>query len=213
MNYNEFMSFESKKIIYQFLEELEKGEVTTQKQLSNNLRVSIGYINALIKKLLKKGYIKAKQAPYKRFIYYLTTEGFIEKSKLVSEYINTSLIFFRTLRDEFNKAFRAEKNKNRFVSFILFGVSEVTEICVISALDNNVKVSYIVDEKYRAKKFLGINVIKNIRKIKDNEKIIITDKDQSQKLYSELSRIFKEDKLVVIPTLSVSKKKPIYNPI
>ena len=40
------MSFESKKIIYQFLEELEKGEVTTQKQLSNNLRVSIGYINA-----------------------------------------------------------------------------------------------------------------------------------------------------------------------
>ncbi len=207
------MSFESKKIIYQFLEELEKGEVTTQKQLSNNLRVSIGYINALIKKLLKKGYIKAKQAPYKRFIYYLTTEGFIEKSKLVSEYINTSLIFFRTLRDEFNKAFRAEKNKNRFVSFILFGVSEVTEICVISALDNNVKVSYIVDEKYRAKKFLGINVIKNIRKIKDNEKIIITDKDQSQKLYSELSRIFKEDKLVVIPTLSVSKKKPIYNPI
>ena len=167
----------------------------------------------MIKKLLKKGYIKAKQAPYKRFIYYLTTEGFIEKSKLVSEYINTSLIFFRTLRDEFNKAFRAEKNKNRFVSFILFGVSEVTEICVISALDNNVKVSYIVDEKYRAKKFLGINVIKNIRKIKDNEKIIITDKDQSQKLYSELSRIFKEDKLVVIPTLSVSKKKPIYNPI
>ena len=65
MNYNKFMSFESKKIIYQFLEELEKGEVTTQKQLSNNLRVSIGYINALIKKLLKKGYIKAKQAPYK----------------------------------------------------------------------------------------------------------------------------------------------------
>ena len=100
----------------------------------------------MIKKLLKKGYIKAKQAPYKRFIYYLTTEGFIERSKLVSEYINTSLIFFRTLRDEFNKAFRAEKNKNRFVSFILFGVSEVTEICVISALDNNVKVSYIVDE-------------------------------------------------------------------
>lgn len=206
------MNFESKKIVYKFLEELEKGEVTTQKELSINLRVSIGYINALIKKFLKKGYIKAKQAPYKRFIYYLTTKGFIEKSKLVSEYINSSLNFFRTLRSEFNKMFVLEKEKNGFVSFVLFGVSEVTEICIISALDNNMKVSYIVDKKFKSKNFLGINVLKNIRKLKQNEKIIITDQDQSQNLYSKLSKNFNEDKLIVIPTLSISKNKPIYDP-
>ena len=206
------MTFESKKIIYQFLEELEKGEITTQKELSNNLRVSIGFINALIKKFLKKGYIKAKQAPYKRFIYYLTAKGYIEKSKLVSEYINSSLDFFRTLRKEFNKMFSFEREKNEFVSFILFGVSEVTEICIISALDNNMKVSYIVDKKFKSKKFLGINVLKKIRKLKENEKIIITDKDKSQNLYSKLSKIFNEDQLIIIPTLSISRNKPIYNP-
>ena len=55
-------------------------------------------MNALIKKFLKKGLIKKKQAPYKRFIYYLTPKGFSEKSKLISDYIESSLDIFRTLR-------------------------------------------------------------------------------------------------------------------
>ena len=47
--------------------------------------------------------------------------------------------------------FSFEREKNEFVSFILFGVSEVTEICIISALDNNMKVSYIVHKKIKRK--------------------------------------------------------------
>ena len=74
------------------------------------------------------------------------------------------------------------------------------------------KVSYIVDKKFKSKKFLGINVLKKIRKLKENEKIIITDKDKSQNLYSKLSKIFNEDQLIIIPTLSISRNKPIYNP-
>ena len=69
----------SKKIIFQFLEQLEDKKTITQKDLSIKLKVSIGFVNALIKKFLKKGLIKAKQAPYKRFIYYLTPKGFSEK--------------------------------------------------------------------------------------------------------------------------------------
>ena len=45
----------------------------------------------LLKNFLKKGIIKVQQAPYKRYVYYLTPEGFSEKSKLVLEYITDSL--------------------------------------------------------------------------------------------------------------------------
>lgn len=206
------MEFESKKIVYQFLEELEEGKTTTQKELSKRLRVSIGFVNALIKKFLKKGLIKAKQAPYKRFIYYLTPEGFIEKGKIVSDFLNSSLTIFKTLRKEFRILFQKEKKKDSRCAFVLFGVTEVTEICIISALENNVRIAYVVDKKFNKGKFLGINVRNKTTKLKDTEKIIITDSLNTQGLYQKLLKKYDKEKILVVPSLSVSKTKPIYNP-
>ena len=61
----------SKKIIFQFLEQLEDKKTITQKDLSIKLKVSIGFVNAL-KEIFKKGLIKAKQAPYKGYILFNT---------------------------------------------------------------------------------------------------------------------------------------------
>ena len=88
-----------------FLSSLEEGKEVTQKNISNKISVSIGFVNALIKKFLKKGIIKVQEAPYKRFVYYLTPEGFSEKSKLVLNYLNDSLSLFRSMRKEFNQLF------------------------------------------------------------------------------------------------------------
>ena len=206
------MEFESKKIVYQFLEELEGGKTTTQKELSKRLRVSIGFVNALIKKFLKKGLIKVKQAPYKRFIYYLTPEGFIEKGKIVSDYLNSSLIIFKILRKEFSFLFQQEKKKNSRCAFVLFGVTEVTEICIISALENNVRIACVVDKKFNKGRFLGIKVRSKTSRLKEYEKVIITDSLNTQELYQKLLKTYDKEKILVVPSLSVSKARPIYNP-
>ena len=109
--------------------------------------------NTLIKRFLKKGFIKVQQAPYKRFIYYLTPQGFSDKLKLVKEYINESLGFFRKVRAEFNKILISDKSDG----YYLYGISEICEIAILSALDNNKKIISIVDEKFKQKifKFIG----------------------------------------------------------
>ena len=98
-----------------FLSSLEEGKVSFLiyflkftavfgKSISNHISVFLqfGFVNALIKKFLKKGIIKVQQASkfffYKRYVYYLTPEGFSEKSKLVLEYVTDSLSLFRSLR-------------------------------------------------------------------------------------------------------------------
>lgn len=194
----------SKKIIFQFLEQLEDKKTITQKDLSIKLKVSIGFVNALIKKFLKKGLIKAKQAPYKRFIYYLTPKGFSEKSKLISDYIESSLDIFRTLRGEFTQIFLNHRDKN----FVLFGISEITEICIISALENKVKISYIVDKNYTNEEYLGIKVIKKGHELKRNELCILTDYSSDyQKTYLTLQKKVAKHKILSIPYLSLSKNK------
>ena len=132
-----------------FLSYLEDGKETTQKNISNNISVSIGFINALIKKFLKKGIIKIKQAPYKRFIYYLTPQGFSEKARLVNEYFNDSLIFFKSLRLEFNKLF----SKDRCSGYYLYGIGEVCEIAILSAQENKKKIISIIDPTFKKKIF------------------------------------------------------------
>ena len=133
-----------------FLKILEEGKEVTQKNLSLNISVSIGFINALIKKFLNKGIIKIKQAPYKRFIYYLTPEGFSEKSKLVLEYVTDSLSLFRLLRKELNSIF----SKDKFIKYYLYGVSEITEIAILSANEVGTEIVGVIEPKLKKKKFL-----------------------------------------------------------
>jgi DNA-binding MarR family transcriptional regulator len=84
----------------EFLTSLEEGTVISQMTLSQRINVSVGLINALIKRAVRKGYVKVKSAPYKRYAYYLTPKGFAEKSRLVAQYLEISLGFFRQARQE-----------------------------------------------------------------------------------------------------------------
>jgi hypothetical protein len=95
----------------EFYSALERGEVVSQMSLSKRVGVAVGLINALLKRSMNKGYVKARQAPYKRYAYYLTPKGFAEKGRLVAEYLDVSLHFFREARDQYAALFRKARLK------------------------------------------------------------------------------------------------------
>ena len=123
---------------------------------------------------------------------------------MISDYIESSLDIFRTLRGEFTQIFLNHRDKN----FVLFGISEITEICIISALENKVKISYIVDKNYTNEEYLGIKVIKKGHELKRNELCILTDYSSDyQKTYLTLQKKVAKHKILSIPYLSLSKNK------
>ena len=91
---------------------VEQGAVVTQATLTKRIGISIGLINALLKRAILKGYVKTRQAPYKRYAYYLTPEGFAKKSRLVTEYLDHSLRFFRSARSQYAELI-AERQSRR----------------------------------------------------------------------------------------------------
>ena len=64
------------------LDKIEKTENLSQRIISKDLNVALGLANSLIKKFIKKGFLKLKEAPMKRYLYYITPKGMIEKTKL-----------------------------------------------------------------------------------------------------------------------------------
>ena len=54
------------------LNEIERKKNHSQRSLSKNLNVALGLANAILKKFVNKGVLKLKQAPMRRYFYYLT---------------------------------------------------------------------------------------------------------------------------------------------
>tara|TARA_B100001093_G_C26710352_1_gene963150 strand:+ start:69 stop:413 length:345 start_codon:yes stop_codon:yes gene_type:complete len=109
---------------------------------------------------------------------------------------------------EFNLLFKLEKSDD----YILWGLSEITEICVLSALENNKKILSIIDNESKKKSFLGIRVLNKIEKLDKKTKIILTKIDKSQDLYNKLCVKFNSENIIVIRSLCISKRKPNFNP-
>ena len=76
--------------VLRVLELVEERDKITQRGVAMELEIAVGMANTLIKRLVHKGYIKIKEAPSRRYSYYITPEGFMEKGRLVSKYIANS---------------------------------------------------------------------------------------------------------------------------
>ena len=79
---------------------LENKQTISQRKLSKDLGISLGKINFILKALIKKGIVKAKNFKNNNnksvYAYYLTPDGFNEKAKLTLE-------FFKRKDREYNK--------------------------------------------------------------------------------------------------------------
>ena len=62
------------------LETMEQSSEATQREIASQTGLSLGLVNATVKDLIRRGMIKVSQIPRRRLLYYLTPQGFAEKS-------------------------------------------------------------------------------------------------------------------------------------
>ncbi len=123
------------------LEELEKNSNITQRDLSEKTGLSLGMVNILLKKFIKKGFVKLERLNSKSFRYILTPEGFKEKSKKTIEYMK--IYYRRTLLIKQNIE-RIIQTYGRNRTYVLFGKDkEMKEI--IEGILKELRVKYITE--------------------------------------------------------------------
>src|SRR3546814_593722 len=86
------------------LRAVQENSALTQRSMARELGIALGLANAYLKRCVRKGYIKVRQAPPNRYAYYLTPQGFAEKTRLTSEYLSSSFRFFRRARSQDRKS-------------------------------------------------------------------------------------------------------------
>ena len=102
---------------FQILKSLERDSRPTQRQLSNDLGVSLGKINYCLKNLIGKGFIKVnnfRNSSNKiQYSYLLTPKGIEEKAKLTLDFIRIKTQEYDTLKQEIESLKQEAKNMDR----------------------------------------------------------------------------------------------------
>ena len=94
---------------------LENKQTISQRKLSQDLGISLGKINFILKALIKKGIVKAKNFKNNNnksvYAYYLTADGLNEKAKLTLE-------FFKRKNTEYNKLKKELKDLQQEITLL-----------------------------------------------------------------------------------------------
>src|SRR6185312_15137881 len=134
---------ESSRIMLGLLDAVEQDRAQSQRLLASELGIALGLVNAYLKRCVKKGLVKVSEAPTRRYAYYLTPQGFAEKSRLTVDYLSYSFSFFRRARSDCADAFAAAE-ANGWTKVVLAGRSDLAEIARICAIETRVDVIGIV---------------------------------------------------------------------
>ena len=198
------------------LDAIESGHKFTHRNLSPRVGVALGLINALIKRCVKKGLVKVQQAPAKRYAYYLTPSGFRAKSHLVSNYLQSSLKFFRQARLEYGEIFD-QCQRAGWNDLAICGVSDLAEIAIISTLGTGVRIHTIIDPNYEHPEFHRLPVGKNladagkIASVKIDavkiDAVVLTHYEAAQDMFDWLSGQVAAERLFTPPILYVSRNR------
>src|SRR3954447_1226485 len=115
---------DSDRLVLGLLTSLEADGAQSQRRIAADLGVALGLVNAYLKRAVKKGFVKIGQAPARRYAYYLTPQGFSEKSRLTVQFLSDSFSLFRTARDEYAKILDRAQTLG-FKRIVLAGYSDL----------------------------------------------------------------------------------------
>jgi DNA-binding MarR family transcriptional regulator len=149
---------DSDRIVLGLLNSVEQDGARSQRHFAAELGIALGLVNAYLNRCIKKGLVKASQAPARRYAYYLTPQGFAEKSRLTVSYLSSSFGFFRKAKADCIKVLETAKERH-FKRLVLLGVSDLAEIAAICAIESGVDLVCAVDPSSKLDRFVGLPVV------------------------------------------------------
>ena len=148
-------------IVLGLLTSIERDSAITQRKLAGDLGIALGLANSYLRRCVRKGLIKMSQVPLNRYAYYLTPQGFAEKSRLTAEYLSVSFNFFRRARGDCVVLLRqcGERGWHRVA---LYGAGELAEIAVLSAGESGIEVICVIDPGEAGQRCAGLPIVADL---------------------------------------------------
>lgn len=174
----------------------------TQRHLADRLGVALGLANSYLRRCVRKGLVKITQAPANRYLYYLTPQGFTEKSRLTAQYLSVSFDFYRRAGSSIKEALQTcETNGMRRLLFA--GVSELAEIAYARSHDIALEVVGTYAPRCPRTEYFSRPLWSDSLPDIAFDCVMLTALEDCRDLYRELTRSL-EPARIIVPSLLTS---------
>jgi DNA-binding MarR family transcriptional regulator len=198
------------RIVLGLLTSVEADGARSQRRMAADLGVALGLVNAYLKRSIKKGLVKVSQAPARRYAYYLTPQGFSEKSRLTIEYLSSSFSLFRKAKEEYGRIFDRAHSLG-FDRVVLAGKSDLCEIAILCALDGPVSIIAVVDPEATASRFVGVDVVASYAEVAEPfDAVVVTHLIKAKTAFDQATDAFGAER-VLAPDLLGLRASPDRN--
>jgi len=124
---------------YQIITQLQEGMDLTQRQIAKNTGLSLGLVNLLLQRMIKKGLVKIEKLNARSLRYILTPKGMAEKVRLTCEHLKKSYAQISSLM-EVVAAVVARAWRQGYRDVILYGpADEVLQILKIALAQQEIE--------------------------------------------------------------------------
>lgn len=176
----------------------------SQRSLSKQLDIALGLTNAYLKRCVGKGWIKVSEAPARRYAYYLTPQGFAEKSRRTANYLYNSFRFYRRARNHCDEALaEAADGGRRRVA--LAGAGELAEIALLCAMQHDIEVVGVIDEGATANRFRHVALVREPDSLPPFDAVLVTDLRRPQETFEALAARLGAERVLTPGLLKVTR--------
>jgi hypothetical protein len=206
---------ESDRIILGLLNSVDQDGARSQRRFAAELGIALGLVNAYLNRCIKKGLVKASQAPARRYAYYLTPQGFAEKSRLTVSYLSSSFGFFRKAKADCIGVFELAQQRH-LGRLVLVGISDLAEIAAICAIESRISLVGVIDPSSNLDRFVGLPVANDLDSIEEKVDGVIVTALMSSPLIDSLIERAREKfgpEAVLIPQLVDLRPRKAKEPV
>jgi DNA-binding MarR family transcriptional regulator len=183
------------------------SSVVTQRSLARELGIALGLANAYLRRCVAKGLIKVKEAPARRYAYYLTPKGFSEKSRLTAQYLAISFDFFRHARTQYDELF-ASCERQGWHRIALCGSGDLAEIARLCADSRSVTLAGLLDPDSSALPLRNLPLVREAAELGEVDVLLVTDHRNPQASFDALARFWPRERILAPKLLNISRTLP-----
>ncbi|MBI4833606.1 MAG: winged helix-turn-helix transcriptional regulator [Planctomycetes bacterium] len=119
---------------FEVIRSLEENSHYNQRLIAKEAGISLGLTNLILKKMIKKGYLKARQLTPKKIQYILTPKGILEKAKKSYWFTKRTINTMRGMKQRIQEAILKEYEQGN-KKFAIKGKGELADLVEIAMRD------------------------------------------------------------------------------
>lgn len=146
-------------VALEILNIIEDSKEVSQRKITRQTGLATGLVHSYMKRIINKGWVKAKQVSAKRWLYYVTPEGFLEKSRLTIKYLSVTLENYRSTQEVINNALELCR-ENGWTKLVVAGTDQLAEILILNIrASNELELAGVVSEDLNSEADIGIDPV------------------------------------------------------